>query len=94
MPKEGKNFEKESFGFAAYAILLSLLLILMLLHLFRLYPIVVDKFTFYIISLVFVLLLLPIVRYIKFFGLVEVRKEIEELRRQLLTVKALASRAR
>ena len=86
MPKD------ESFGYVAYAGLLSLLFLLMMMHIFGLYSLRIDKFTFYVISLIFLLLLLPIVKYIKFFGLVEVRKEYASLERQVeqLSVKTAA----
>ena len=65
----------KKWGLVAYVGLLCMLVALLLMNAFELYPIKVDRFAYFIISLIFLLLLLPIVRYIKLFDLVEVRKD-------------------
>ena len=83
--------KKAKWGYFAYAGLLALLFALLIMNAFQLYPIKVDKFAYFVISLIFLLLLLPIVRYIKFFGLIEVRKDIAELK---MEVDRLSARTR
>ena len=58
-----------------YFVLLSLLLAILALHLFNIYPMQTDFFARYIIALVFILLLLPLVPKIKLFDIVEVKRE-------------------
>ena len=58
-----------------YFVLLSLLLLILILHLFGIYQLQTDFFARYIIALVFILLLLPLVPKIKLFDIVEVKRE-------------------
>lgn len=70
MPKRGNRIR-----LALYFSLILLLLLLLALHAFRIYPVQADFFTKYLIGLLFVLLLLPMVPYVKIFDLVEMRRE-------------------
>jgi Ca2+/Na+ antiporter len=71
MPKRGNN----NIGIALYFLLLGILLFLLVLHVFGLYPLQTDFFARYLIALVFVLLLLPIVPKIKLFEFIDVKRE-------------------
>jgi hypothetical protein len=58
-----------------YFVLLGLLLILMVLHVFGIYPLQTDFFARYLITLVFVLLLLPLVPNIKLFDIIDIKRQ-------------------
>lgn len=67
-----------------YALLGSTLYLLIFLHVFDLVKLRTDKFSFFLVSLLFVLLLLPYLKYIKIFDLVELRRELKALKSQVL----------
>ena len=58
-----------------YFFLLLLMLTILALHLFSIFPLQTDFFARYLIALVFILLLLPLVPRIKLFDIVEVKRE-------------------
>ena len=62
-------------GIALYFSLVVLLLLILVLHIFNIYPLQTDFFARYIIALLFILLLLPLVPKIKLFDIVEVKRE-------------------
>ena len=62
-------------GVMLYFFLLSLLLLILILHIFGIYQLQTDFFARYIIALVFILLLLPLVPKIKLFDIIEVKRE-------------------
>ena len=55
--------------------LLSLLLLILALHIFNIYPLQTDFFSRYVLALIFALMLLPLIPKIKIFDFVEVRRE-------------------
>ncbi|MGB9748852.1 MAG: hypothetical protein ACP5OZ_04010 [Candidatus Woesearchaeota archaeon] len=58
-----------------YLILLGITLFLFFFHLFKLYDFRIDKFSYFIITLLFLILIIPLITYFKAFGIVEVRKD-------------------
>jgi len=69
--------EPSPLALTLYFFLLALLLSFLVLYAFNLVQIKGDKFTVFLISLIFVLALLPIAYYIKFFSIVEIRRELK-----------------
>jgi hypothetical protein len=65
-----------------YLLVVMTIFLLMTLHLFGIIPLATDKFAFFLVSLVVVILLMPYLRYIKFFDLVELRKEVKSLKEE------------
>ncbi len=75
------NKEKEDnanvlFARTTYLILLTTLFTLLLIHVFNVYTLNTDRFSFFLVTLIFILLMVPATSYIKAFGLVEVRKDL------------------
>jgi len=62
-------------GAVLYFSLLILLILLLIINAFRLYPLQTDFFTRYIVALVFVLMVLPLVPKIKIFDVVDIKRE-------------------
>ena len=62
-------------GLILYFVLVLLLLLFLILHAFQITEIQTDFFTRFLIALLFVLLILPLVPYIKVFDMVEVRRQ-------------------
>lgn len=60
---------------ALYFALLLLLLGILSLHLFNIYPINTDFFARYVIALIFVMMLLPLIPRIKIFDMVDIKRE-------------------
>lgn len=67
----------------AYLGLIMIIFMIFITHAFKIFSLQVDKYTFFLTSLLFVLLILPAVKTIKFFDLIEVRREYKALRKQL-----------
>lgn len=65
----------KSFGISTYVIAVLTILVLTVLHVFKLFTLNTDKFSFFLVSVLVLLLLIPIATYIKFFNIVEVRKD-------------------
>ena len=72
---QSEKKKMKALGFFTYGAAIMLLLFLLVLHVFNLYPIKTDKFSFFIISLAAAMLILPLVTYVKFFNIVELRKD-------------------
>jgi len=53
------------------------------IHIFKVYPITVDKFTIYIVSVFTGVMLLPLVKHLKFFDIVELRREYRQFRKAM-----------
>ena len=70
MPKKESN----KLRLAIYFSLAGLLVLLLILHAFGFATINTDGFTKYIIALLFVLLVMPLVPYVKIFDVVEFRR--------------------
>ena len=70
MPKRGNKTR-----LALYFLLVALLLLFLFLHAFGVVQLQTDFFTRFLIGLLFILLVLPLVPYVKVFDLVEVRRE-------------------
>jgi len=64
-----------------FVLLLSIALILVI-HIFNIYPLNVDKFTFFIVSLFFVALILPAVKFVKFFDVIHVGRDVKLLKKK------------
>lgn len=62
-------------GVALYLLLLAILIGLLAVSAFRLYPLNDGFFTRYLVALVFVLMLLPLVPKIKIFDIVDIKRE-------------------
>lgn len=62
-------------GIALYFLLLALLMLLLMVSAFRLYPLNDGFFTRYLVALVFVLMILPLVPKIKIFDVVDIKRE-------------------
>lgn len=60
---------------ALYFSLLLLLLLILALHVFSIYPLQTDFFARYIIALLFVLMVLPLVPKIKLFDIIDIKRE-------------------
>ena len=74
--KEEEGNANVLFARATYTILVLTLFALLLLHLFNVYELNTDKFSFFLVTLIFILLMVPATSYIKAFGLVEVKKDL------------------
>jgi len=75
MAKRGKKT-----AIALYFVLLALLLILLIIHSFRLYPLDSGFFTRYLVAMVFVLMTLPLIPKIKIFDIVDIKREARMFR--------------
>jgi bacteriorhodopsin len=75
---------------ATYVLLVVTLYVLIILHIFCIVELKTDKFAFFLVSLVFVLLLLPYLTYIKIFDLVELRKEVKALKSEVEKLSAFS----
>ena len=65
----------KSFGIITYTLAVLTVFILTVIHLFGLFRLNADKFAFFLISILVLLLLIPLATYITFFNLIEVRKD-------------------
>lgn len=66
-----------------YIIAAVVLFIIGFIHIFKVYPINTDKFTLFLVSLFTAVMLLPLLKHIKFFDIVELRREYRQLRKSL-----------
>jgi len=62
-------------GIILYFVLLVLLIGLLIVHTFRIYPVQSGFFTRYLVALIFVLMILPLVPKIKIFDIVDIKRE-------------------
>ena len=60
---------------ALYFALLAFLLLVLVLHVFNIYPLQTDFFARYVIALLFVLMLLPLIPKIKIFDMIDIKRE-------------------
>jgi len=74
---------------ATYFSLIGVIAILLVLHIFAIVPMQIDRFTFFLVSLLFVLLILPAVTTIKFFDIIQVRRDRRLLEKQITRRKPL-----
>ncbi|MEM0230931.1 MAG: hypothetical protein QXW00_01445 [Candidatus Woesearchaeota archaeon] len=65
----------KTLGLVTYILAVVTVFSLAVVHVFGIMRLNSDKFSFFLISLLVLLLLLPIVTYIKFFNIVEVRRD-------------------
>ena len=63
-----------------YFLLLVLLIALLIVHAFRIYPLESGFFTRYLVAMVFVLMILPLVPKIKIFDIVDIKRETRMFR--------------
>ena len=63
-----------------YFLLLVLLITLLIVHAFRIYPLESGFFTRYLVAMVFVLMILPLVPKIKIFDIVDIKRETRMFR--------------
>jgi hypothetical protein len=80
--KKGKGL-----ALALYFLLVVIMLVIMGLHVFGVYPLQTDFFARYMIALVFALLLLPLVPRIKIFDMVDLKRETNVFRSMKVTKK-------
>lgn len=59
---------------ATYIIIGTVLFLLLIIHVFGIVPIATDKFSIFLISLFTAVMLIPLLKYLKFFDLVELRR--------------------
>jgi hypothetical protein len=69
--------------YTLYFALIGIVLVFLALYSFTGLVVRADKFTMFLFSLLFVLLLLPMATYIKIFDVVEIRKDLDALRKEL-----------
>lgn len=67
-------------GIILYFMLLALLLGMLAINAFKLYPLETGTFTRYLIGLIFVLMILPLVPKIKIFDVVDIKREARMFR--------------
>lgn len=69
---------EKSFRLTIYFFLCGVLLLLTVIHMFRIFSFPTDKMSYFLISLLVVVLLLPLVRAVRFFDIVyvEPRKSV------------------
>ncbi len=67
----------------SYLVLILVVFIVFITHAFKLYDLQVDKYTFFLTSLFFTLLILPAVKALKFFDIIEIRREYKSLKKKL-----------
>ena len=67
--------ENKIFAETTYIILLTLLLTTLLLHIFSIIQLNADKFSIFLITLLFTLLLFPAVTNIKAFGIIDLKRD-------------------
>lgn len=60
---------------ALYFLLMILLISLLIIHAFRLFPVESGFFTRYLVALIFVLMILPMIPKIKIFDIVDIKRE-------------------
>ncbi len=65
---------------ALYFSLLALVLLILGIYLFNLYPLQSDFFARYLIALLFVLMLLPLIPKIKIFDMIDIKRETRMFR--------------
>ncbi|MAG15639.1 hypothetical protein CMO88_01105 [Candidatus Woesearchaeota archaeon] len=65
---------------ALYFVLLVFLLILLIIHAFKLYPLDSGFFTRYLVAMIFVLMTLPLIPKIKIFDIVDIKREARMFR--------------
>jgi hypothetical protein len=61
-----------------YIIAAAVLFLLMVIYVFNLYPITGDKFSIFLISVFIAVMLLPLVKHLKFFNVVDVIKSAKK----------------
>ncbi len=64
----------------SYVALILIVFVLFVTHAFKIFTLQVDKYTFFLTSLLFTVLILPAVKYLKFFDIIEVRREMKKLK--------------
>ncbi|MBS3132993.1 hypothetical protein J4470_02605 [Candidatus Woesearchaeota archaeon] len=75
MAKRGKKT-----AIALYFALLAMLVMLLVTHAFRLYPLDSGFFTRYLVAMIFVLMTLPLIPKIKIFDIVDIKREARMFR--------------
>ena len=63
-----------------YFLLIVMLIALLIVHAFRIYPLESGFFTRYLVAMVFVLMILPLVPKIKIFDIVDIKRETRMFR--------------
>lgn len=64
-------------GYVCYTFLVLFVLFILIIHTFKIIDIQTDYFTRFMIILLFVLLLLPLVSHIKFFDIIDIRRDLK-----------------
>ena len=71
--------ENKIFAETTYIILLTLILTILLLHIFNIIKLNTDKFSVFLITLLFTLLIFPAVTNIKAFGIIDLKRDEKAL---------------
>ena len=66
-----------------YIIVSIVLFVLGAIHLFGFYPLNTDKFSFFLISLFVAVMLMPLLKHLKFFDLIELRREYKQMQKMM-----------
>lgn len=73
---------KKWLAYLCYTFLVLFVLFLLIIHTFKIIEIETGYFTRFMIILLFVLLLLPLVSHIKFFDIIDVRRDLKLFRKK------------
>ncbi len=68
-----------------YLIISIVLFTLMIIHIFQAFPLSTDKFAFFLVSLFTTVMLIPMLKYLKFFDIVELRRSYKTLEKERRT---------
>ena len=71
--------QRSGLAYFLYFFLVALLLVFLMLHAFGIVPMETGFFTRFLISLIFVLLVLPLVAHIKFFDVIDIKRDTKLL---------------
>lgn len=74
---------RQRMALSFYLLTVVFVMFVCVMHIFGIIYFVVDKFTYFIFSVAILILLMPVVASMKFFGLVEARKDPSILSRKL-----------
>ena len=74
--------KKSKVAYFLYFSLLTLLVALLVLHAFNLYAVQDDFLTRYLVALIFVMMVLPVVAHVKFFDVIDIKRDVRLFRKK------------
>ncbi len=74
--------ERKAESAPTYIIIAMVLFLLLLIHVFGVYPLATDSFSIFLISLFAAVMLIPLLKHLKFFDLVELRRSYKSLKKR------------